>query len=93
MTDTPSSEQKTVLVIRSPLSVDGYVSIYFSSSDGRLLNEREWWNLKQVVEVASKISVKPEATLKQHDREYARAHNERVNESQRCGPGLGETHT
>ncbi|MFY9529436.1 MAG: hypothetical protein WBC04_25415 [Candidatus Acidiferrales bacterium] len=61
MTDTQFSEQKTVLVIRSPLSVDGDVSIYFSSSDGRLLNEREWWNLKQVVELASNFSVKPEA--------------------------------
>jgi hypothetical protein len=61
MSDAQFSEQKTVLVIRSPLSVDGYVSIYFSSSDGRLLNEREWWNLKQVVELASKVSVKPEA--------------------------------
>ncbi|MFY9531113.1 MAG: hypothetical protein WAR24_19580 [Candidatus Acidiferrales bacterium] len=83
MTDTQSSEQKTVLVIRSQLSVDGYVSIYFSSSDGRLLNEREWRNLKQVVEVASQVSVKPEAMLKQHDREYARAHNESINEGLR----------
>ena len=32
-------QQKTQLVVRSPLSVDGFVSIYFSSPDGRLLNE------------------------------------------------------
>ncbi|MGB2887680.1 MAG: hypothetical protein WBC04_08300 [Candidatus Acidiferrales bacterium] len=83
MTDTQSSEQKTVLVIRSQLSVDGYVSIYFSSRDGRILNEREWRNLKQVVEVASQVSVKPEAMLKQHDREYTRAHNESINEGLR----------
>jgi hypothetical protein len=61
MSDTQSMEQKNMLVIRAPLSEDGYASIYFSSNDGRLMNEREWWNLKQVVELASKIFVKQEA--------------------------------
>lgn len=61
MSDTQSVDQKNVLVIRAPLSEDGYASIYFSSADGRLMNEREWWNLKQVVELASKVFVKQEA--------------------------------
>ena len=52
------SEQKNVLIIRAPLSEDGYASIYFSSSDGRPMNEREWWNLKQVVELASQFFTK-----------------------------------
>jgi hypothetical protein len=55
------NEQKNVLIIRAPLSEDGYASIYFSSSDGRPMNEREWWNLKQVVELASQFFVKQEA--------------------------------
>ncbi|HEV2206317.1 MAG TPA: hypothetical protein VGR36_07245 [Candidatus Acidoferrales bacterium] len=54
------AEQKNVLIIRAPLSEDGYASIYFSSSDGRPMNEREWWNLKQVVELASQFFVKQE---------------------------------
>ena len=54
------AEQKNVLIIRAPLSEDGYASIYFSSSDGRPMNEREWWNLKQVVELASQFFVKPD---------------------------------
>jgi hypothetical protein len=61
MSDNQILEQKSVLVIRAPLSEDGYASIYFSSSDGRLLTEREWWNLKQVIELASKVAVKAEA--------------------------------
>ena len=61
MSDTQSVDQKNVLVIRAPLSEDGYASIYFSSADGRFMNEREWWNLKQVVELASKVFVKQEA--------------------------------
>jgi hypothetical protein len=60
MSDNQSTEQKNVLIIRAPLSEDGYASIYFSSSDGRPMNEREWWNLKQVVELASQFFVKPD---------------------------------
>jgi hypothetical protein len=60
MSDNQSVEQKNVLIIRAPLSEDGYASIYFSSSDGRPMNEREWWNLKQVVELASQFFVKQE---------------------------------
>ncbi|HTU32267.1 MAG TPA: hypothetical protein VMF66_00530 [Candidatus Acidoferrum sp.] len=61
------AEQKNVLIIRAPLSEDGYASIYFSSSEGRPMNEREWWNLKQVVELASQFFVK------QEDRERAQS--------------------
>jgi hypothetical protein len=61
MSDNQSVEQKNVLIIRAPLSEDGYASIYFSSSDGRPMNEREWWNLKQVVELASQFFVKQDA--------------------------------
>jgi hypothetical protein len=61
MADNQMLEQKSVLVIRAPLSDDGYASIYFSSSDGRLLTEREWWNLKQVIELASKVAIKAES--------------------------------
>jgi len=53
-------DQKNSLIIRVPLSSDGYVSIYFSSNDGRQMSEREWWHLKQVIELASKAFVKPE---------------------------------
>ena len=60
MSDNQNAEQKNVLIIRAPLSEDGYASIYFSSSDGRPMNEREWWNLKQVVELASQFFIKEE---------------------------------
>ena len=53
-------EQKSVLVIRAPLSEDGWASIYFSSNDGRQMSEREWWHLKQVVELASRAFAGPE---------------------------------
>ena len=43
-----------------PLSADGFASIYFSSSDGRAMTERDWWHLRQVVELASKAFAKPE---------------------------------
>ena len=61
------AEQKNVLIIRAPLSEDGYASNYFSSSEGRPMNEREWWNLKQVVELASQFFVK------QQERETAQS--------------------
>jgi hypothetical protein len=51
-------QQKTQLVVRSPLSADGFVSIYFSSPDGRLMSEEEWWNLRQFIELANKVCVK-----------------------------------
>jgi hypothetical protein len=60
MPDNQAAEQKSVLIIRAPLSEDSFASIYFSSTDGRLMSEREWWNLKQVVELASKVFVKNE---------------------------------
>lgn len=61
MAENQLFDQKSVLVIRAPLSEDGYASIYFSSTDGRLMTEREWGNLKQVLELASKVCAKAEA--------------------------------
>jgi hypothetical protein len=58
--ENQTPEQKNNLIIRVPLSSDGYVSIYFSSNDGHMMSEREWWHLKQVIELASKAFVKPE---------------------------------
>ena len=60
MAENQMPEQKSVLVIRAPLSEDGWASIYFSSNDGRQMSEREWWHLKQVVELASKAFVRQE---------------------------------
>lgn len=60
MTENQSLEQKSNLVIRVPVSANGYVSIYYVSADGKQMNDREWWHLKQVVELASKVFVKPE---------------------------------
>ena len=60
VSDNQSTEQKSNLVIRVPLSADTYASIYFSSSDGRAMSEREWWHLRQVVELASKAFTKSE---------------------------------
>jgi hypothetical protein len=58
----PLPEQKTsVLVLRAPLSEDGFVSIYFSSRDGRLMSLPEWSHLKQLIELTRKMCVKDEA--------------------------------
>jgi hypothetical protein len=53
--------QKTQLIVRSPLSADGFVSIYFSSPEGRLMNEEEWWNLTQLIELTNKVCMKQQA--------------------------------
>ena len=50
--------QKTQLIVRSPLSTDGFVSIYFSSPEGRLMSEEEWWNLRQLIELTNKVCIK-----------------------------------
>jgi hypothetical protein len=60
MSELPQ-EQKTQLIVRSPLSADGYVSIYFSSPDGRQMSEEEWWNLKQLIELTNRVCVKQQA--------------------------------
>ncbi|MGA6960788.1 MAG: hypothetical protein WBY38_15335 [Candidatus Acidiferrales bacterium] len=60
MADNQMPEQKSMLVIRAPLSEDGWASIYCSSNDGRQMSEREWWHLKQVVELASRAFAAPE---------------------------------
>jgi len=53
--------QKTQLIVRSPLSTEGFVSIYFSSPDGRLMSEEEWWNLRQLIELTNKVCIKEQA--------------------------------
>jgi hypothetical protein len=58
--DNQFSEQKSTLVIRVPLSEESFASIYFSNNDGKPMTAREWWHLKQVVELASRAFLKPE---------------------------------
>jgi len=60
MTEPLPENQKTLLVIRAPLSDDGFVSIYFSSQDGRMMSLSEWSNLKQLMDLISKVCVKQE---------------------------------
>ena len=61
MSEPLPEQQKTMLVIRSPLSEDGFVSIYFSSRDGRLMNQEEWYNLRDLVELTNKMCIKQQA--------------------------------
>ena len=61
MTELLPEQQKAMLIVRSPLSEDGFISIYFSSRDGRLMNQEEWWNLKELVELTNKMCVKQQA--------------------------------
>jgi len=61
MADSLPETRKTQLLVRSPLSTDGFVSIYFSSPEGRLMTEEEWWNLRQLVELTNKVCIKPQA--------------------------------
>jgi len=53
--------EKTQLIVRAPLSTEGGVAIYFSSPDGRLMSEEEWWNLKQLIELTNRVCVKQQA--------------------------------
>jgi hypothetical protein len=57
MTDLLPENQKSLLVLRAPLSDDGFVSIYFSSQDGRLMGLSEWSHLKLLIEIISKMCV------------------------------------
>ena len=61
MTEPLPDQQKTMLIVRAPLSEDGVVSIYFSSRDGRLMNQEEWWHLKELVELTNRMCVKQQA--------------------------------
>ena len=54
-------QQKTMLIVRSPLSEDGVISIYFSSRDGRLMSQEEWWHLQELIELTNKMCVKQQA--------------------------------
>jgi hypothetical protein len=55
MTEPLSENQKSLLVIRAPLSGDGFVSIYFSSQDERMMSPSEWSHLKKLIELTSKM--------------------------------------
>src|ERR1700690_4329403 len=61
MTEPLPEQQKTTLIVRSPLSEDGSISIYFSSRDGRLMSQEEWWHLKELVELGNRMWVKQKA--------------------------------
>jgi hypothetical protein len=61
MPETLPEHQKTQLIVRSPLSTEGFVSIYFSSPEGRLMSEEEWWNLRQLIELTNKVCAKQQA--------------------------------
>jgi hypothetical protein len=49
------ANQKSLLVIRTPLSEAGFISIYFSSLDGRAMSLSEWSHLKQFIELISEM--------------------------------------
>ena len=55
MTEPLSENQKSLLVIRAPLSGNGFVSIYFSSQDERMMSLSEWSHLKKLIELTSKM--------------------------------------
>ena len=55
MPESLPEQQKTQLIVRSPLSTEGFISIYFSSPEGRLMTEEEWWNLRQLIELTNKV--------------------------------------
>jgi hypothetical protein len=61
MTEPLPEQQKTQLVIRSPLSEDGFISIYFSSRDGRLMDDAEWTHLTELIELTNRVCVKQRA--------------------------------
>ena len=60
MTEPLPEHQTPLLMIRAPLSEDGFVSIYFSSRDGRLMSWSEWRHLKQLIELTGKMCLKQE---------------------------------
>ena len=64
MTELLLENKKSQLVIRTPLSEDGFVSIYFSSQDGRLMSLSEWSNLKLVIEMISKMCITQEEKVR-----------------------------
>ena len=61
MSEALPEQLKTQLVIRAPLSEDGFISLYFSSPAGRLMTEQEWYNLRQLIELTNKVCIKEQA--------------------------------
>ena len=57
--------QKSLLLVRTPLSEDGTVSIYFSSQDGRPMSLSEWSHLKQLIELVSKMCITQEGKARE----------------------------
>ena len=64
MTELLLENQKSLLVIRTPLSEDGFVSIYFSSQEGRPMSSSEWSHLKQLIEMISKMCITQEEKVR-----------------------------
>jgi hypothetical protein len=61
MAEQLPEQQKSLLIIRSPLSEEGFVSIYFSSQTGRLMSEEEWMNLRELIELSNRVCIKQQA--------------------------------
>jgi hypothetical protein len=61
MSESLPEQQKTQLIVRSPLSTEGFILIYFSSPDGRLMSEEEWSNLRQLIELTNNMCIKQKA--------------------------------
>jgi hypothetical protein len=60
-----AENEKSLLVIRTPLSGECSVSIYFSSQDGRPMNLSEWSRLKQLIELVSKMCITQEEKIRE----------------------------
>jgi hypothetical protein len=67
VTELLPESQKSLLMIRAPLSEDGSVSIYFSSQDGRPMSLSEWAHLKQFIEMISEMCVRQEEKVRAAD--------------------------
>ena len=63
MHESLPEQQKTQLIVRSPLSTEGFISIYFSSPYGRLMSEEEWSNLRQLIELTNNVCIKQKAVV------------------------------
>ena len=65
MSEQLLENQKSLLLVRTPLSEDGTVSIYFSSQDGRPMSLSEWSHLKQLIELVSKMCITQEGKVRE----------------------------
>ena len=67
MSEQLAENQKSLLVIRTPISEECSVSIYFSSQDGRPMSLSEWAQLKQFIELISEMCVGQEEKARAAD--------------------------